>query len=90
MDEEKTGKHKYTPSKTLGSENKKEYIEFDRDENGIADAYGTSVLGTEKLDLFYLDNDEDGYPDLIVTDMNEDGIINILDIIFLVNIILSG
>lgn len=71
--EVKNGQHKYIHTTTVSSEDDNEYIEFDRDDNGITDAYGTSLMGTEKLDFFYLDNDEDGYPDLIVMDFNEDG-----------------
>jgi len=73
LNEVKKGMYIYTHTVTASSKDENGYTEFDRDENGIVDAYGTSVIGTEKLDYFYLDNDEDGYPDLIVMDINEDG-----------------
>jgi len=71
------GKHSYKFVEASTSTEESKYVEIDRDENGIIDCYAESRIGSEKLDVFYLDNNEDGVTDVIVMDSNEDGKIDI-------------
>ena len=71
------GKHSYKFVEASTSTEESKYVEIDRDENGIIDCYAESRIGSGKLDVFYLDNNEDGVTDVIVMDSNEDGKIDI-------------
>ncbi|SVD20570.1 uncharacterized protein METZ01_LOCUS373424, partial [marine metagenome] len=63
----------YSPPEPSFTSSEDEYIKADRDDNGIPDIFCTSISDKEKLDICYLDNDEDGNIDLIVMDSNGDG-----------------
>ena len=60
-------------SRQVAAEPEIEWWEFDLDEDGTVDSYGTDLDGDGTYDMFQIDEDQNGVMDYFIIDSNKDG-----------------